>query len=290
MKVKNLYDIQGLRIAVENRKDKKGAASDIKLTKTDKAYNAIMKNNLDKIEKDAVKALKPYVEGTEIWKQFLEGVTGIGTKMAAVILSEFDIHRGSTVSKLWAVSGLGMEKKFCVTYRDHKCKEEEDGKLTVTKKVTKWETKEVWATSPGSAKGVVPKPREEKIEREFKEDPVRIGSEEEVQRKRKGQYPSYNAFLKTKLCGVMMPNMIRISKRKVITPPKYVGIYEDYRKRLDSGERYKDWTKAHCYNAAIRYSVKMFLIDLYVAWRTVEGLTVRPPYVEEKLGMEPHGS
>jgi hypothetical protein len=30
--------------------------------------------------------------------------------------------------------------------------------------------------------------------------------------------------------------------------------------------------------------VKEFLKDLYVAWRTLEGLTVREPYQVEKLG------
>ena len=32
-----------------------------------------------------------------------------------------------------------------------------------------------------------------------------------------------------------------------------------------------------------RYMIKMFLQDLYVAWRTLEGLSVRKPYAEEYL-------
>lgn len=35
---------------------------------------------------------------------------------------------------------------------------------------------------------------------------------------------------------------------------------------------------------AMRYMVKRFLVDLYVAWRTIEGLTVEPEYNEGKLG------
>jgi hypothetical protein len=30
--------------------------------------------------------------------------------------------------------------------------------------------------------------------------------------------------------------------------------------------------------------IKMFVKDLYVAWRTIEGLEVRKPYQEEYLG------
>ena len=32
-----------------------------------------------------------------------------------------------------------------------------------------------------------------------------------------------------------------------------------------------------------RYMVKWFLIDLYVNWRAIEGLTSREPYQDEKL-------
>lgn len=40
----------------------------------------------------------------------------------------------------------------------------------------------------------------------------------------------------------------------------------------------------HRHNAAARYCAKMFLAQLYVEWRTLAGLPVRPPYHEEKLG------
>jgi hypothetical protein len=30
--------------------------------------------------------------------------------------------------------------------------------------------------------------------------------------------------------------------------------------------------------------VKIFLVDLYTAWRTIEGLPVEPSYAEGKLG------
>ena len=40
----------------------------------------------------------------------------------------------------------------------------------------------------------------------------------------------------------------------------------------------------HRHNAAIRYMIKQFAMDLYVEWRTIEGLEVRPSYSEEFLG------
>jgi len=37
---------------------------------------------------------------------------------------------------------------------------------------------------------------------------------------------------------------------------------------------------------ARRVMIKAFLRDMYVAWRTLEGLPVRPPYQQEYLGHE----
>jgi hypothetical protein len=47
---------------------------------------------------------------------------------------------------------------------------------------------------------------------------------------------------------------------------------------------------AHRHNAALRYMCKMFLTELYVKWRTIEGLSVRAPYAEEYLGRVHHTS
>ena len=45
-------------------------------------------------------------------------------------------------------------------------------------------------------------------------------------------------------------------------------------------------TKGHLNNMAIRYTVKRFLVDLYTAWRTLEGLPVADEYSKGKLGIE----
>jgi hypothetical protein len=45
-------------------------------------------------------------------------------------------------------------------------------------------------------------------------------------------------------------------------------------------------SKGQRHNMAMRYMVKMFLIDLYTKWRTLEGLPVSVPYSEAKLGIK----
>ena len=106
----------------------------------------------------------------------------------------------------------------------------------------------------------------------------------------KGFRCPYNQFLKDDLLGRLGPSFL-----KAHSP--YCEHYYNMRQRLESmdwGEAAKNPTdpkkpKAnHQHRAANRYMVKMYLIDLYVAWRTVEGLPVREPYAAEYLGRGHH--
>lgn len=49
-------------------------------------------------------------------------------------------------------------------------------------------------------------------------------------------------------------------------------------------------SQAHRHNAAKRYMIKQFLLELHKQWRKLEGLEVRPPYAEEYLGIKHHES
>jgi len=89
---------------------------------------------------------------------------------------------------------------------------------------------------------------------------------------------TFNPFLKTKLTGVLGPSFLRAGDNK------YSAIYRDYKHRLESHATHSEASKGKRHNMAIRYMVKMFLIDLYTAWRPLEGLPVSLPYHEAKLG------
>jgi hypothetical protein len=91
---------------------------------------------------------------------------------------------------------------------------------------------------------------------------------------------TFNPFLKTKLLGVLGPCLLRAGE------PKYSNIYKQYKHRLENHITYKDVSKGHRHNMAMRYMVKMFLIDLWTTWRTLEKLPVSKTYQEEKLGMK----
>jgi hypothetical protein len=96
---------------------------------------------------------------------------------------------------------------------------------------------------------------------------------------------TFNPFLKTKIMGVLASSFIKCGN------DTYEPIYRQYKHRLESHPVYgaEDVSKGRRHNMAMRYMVKMFLIDLYKAWRALEGLEVKPPYHEAKLGMM-HGA
>lgn len=94
---------------------------------------------------------------------------------------------------------------------------------------------------------------------------------------------TFNPFLKTKLTGVLGPSFLKVRESP------YKDAYYDYKHRLESHAKYgvdTDTSKGRRHNMAIRYAVKRFLVDLYVAWRTIEGLPVAEEYSKAKLGIE----
>jgi len=99
---------------------------------------------------------------------------------------------------------------------------------------------------------------------------------------------TFNPFLKTKLVGVLSGSFLKSGS-------SYNEHYYNYKNRIQSRqspgtnrqplpEGEQPWSKIRIHRAALRYMVKMFLIDLYVKWRTLEGLPVTKTYHEDKLG------
>ncbi len=93
---------------------------------------------------------------------------------------------------------------------------------------------------------------------------------------------TFNPFLKTKLIGVLGSSFIKQSPEKCI----YRGVYDNYKNRLENHPDHVEKSKGHRHNMAVRYMIKMFIIDLYKTWRKLEGLEVYPPYHEAKLGLK----
>lgn len=96
---------------------------------------------------------------------------------------------------------------------------------------------------------------------------------------------TFNPFLKTKLIGVLGTSFVRQVKPE---PSYYRSIYDNYKHRIENMDAHKEKTKGHRNNMAVRYVVKMFLQDLWLKWREVEGLPITQPYHEAVLGHTHH--
>lgn len=119
---------------------------------------------------------------------------------------------------------------------------------------------------------------------------------------------TYNPWLKMKLLGALGPSFLRSNspwraefdnyKHRIMSDPNREKIALNEWKKLHKASKDEGstvhmadfWSPGRIKNAALRYMVKQFLADLWVKWRTLEGLPVSEPYAVAKLGMRPHGS
>lgn len=221
-------------------------------------YTALLES-----ENRLLKTLSDSVKQFPIWNAFMSDVKGCGPLMAAVIISYIDIEKATYPSSIYRFAGLDVVP--VTTQRDYdpgvdKMEDalpmyEDDGSEHFVVEETKYEGR-----SRKSA---------HLVEHTYKD-------KEGNEKKRRGI--SFNPFLKTKLIGVLGTSFIKCGG-------KYREIYDDYKNRLNNRIDTKDFTKAHKHNMAIRYAVKRFLADLYIAWRTLEGLEVHEEYAAAKLGI-----
>ena len=250
--VRFFYDMQKLRIQSGARGSRKADTAEAQLSKKAKKKLDEQSELLHQLERNALWHITDLLKGVPIAEWLLE-IRGIGPTMAGVLLAEIDIARASTPSSLWRYCGLAVV----------------DGQAA---------------------------------------------------RRRKGEKLDFNPWLKSKVLKVMGECLIKSNS-------PYRKFYDDYKHRKQSqrvpcdhvayadapaeegkkpkrtkkqmtretcklcgGTDMKSWgnSDGHRHNAALRYMVKQFLVELWTKWRELEGLPIVPSYAEAKLGMR-HG-
>lgn len=222
-----------------------------------------------KIEKN----LKTLLQRFAFYNEWLEGVKGVGPNHAAWVIGEIDIrHKAHTVSNIWQFAGMNPSDVL--------------GQVSVEKSKYKPEIGEVIGTLP---------PRQDGGER------LRVLTSTLIRgdKMTKGFLCPFNKRLRVALVGRLATSFIRAT-----TPTYYAAtFYRPYKARLENSDNitnhkvkgkteqraWKDVTLGHRDMAARRFMIKQFLKDVYVQWRTIEGLSVREPYAEEYLGKR-HGA
>lgn len=105
------YDYQDMRIRTSNRLalKKDDTAQDREapdLPAVDIMELVDIKNLTKDLEAKIDKGIAKCLKGNPVYEGFLKGVKGVGPVMAGVLLSEIDLEKATTVSKIWQYAGL----------------------------------------------------------------------------------------------------------------------------------------------------------------------------------------
>lgn len=263
-KVRYFYDIQRLRIQHQGRITPKAKDAGIQLHEGDVASIRRRFEQLLALEKAVLSDISQHLDTIPFYRETLSDkkrFKGIGPTMAGVLLAEIEIERQDTPSALWSFAGLAPVK----TRRCKKCQRV----AIVDKKHTNGGEKLYKHEGKAAVKGC-PHP--------FPESQTFQSGR--AARPTAGEKLPYNAFLRAKMCGVLGPVLLQVGS-------PWRSFYDDYRHRKESA----GWgvSKGHRHQAAIRYMIKMLLLEIWKEYRAHEGLPVRPPYQEEYLG-HTHGA
>lgn len=256
-KVKYFYDLQRLRIQAAGRGKPKGDDNEIQLNEIDLHLLEVRAQSLSLAEKLALQDIADHLSTDGFYRSFLKGVKGVGPTMAGVILSEIDITRADTASKVWAYAGLApVPARRC-----KKCNQIVKARAFNVAMGEGASYEHTWKTIPKGCKKVI-----------SHKDAY---ASARAARPEKGQKLPYNKFLKTKLIGVLAGCLLKCNS-------PYRKFYDDYKHRWESAG--KGMSDGHRHNAAMRYMIKMLLLDIWREWRTFEKLPVRDSYQEQYLG------
>ena len=250
-------DFQAMRKRMDNRIARKADGTDQNhenmaervMDERDRSTFEGVADAAHKQEADIEKALKKVLKRFPVYNEFLAKTKGVGPIAAGWIISEYDIERATTVSKLWQFTGLNPSM-----VPGKKRIENKDGTFSL----------------------------------------VPTGDMVRGDKLTAGHVAPFNKRLRTAMVGVLADGFIKAQNDYCM---RY---YYPYKARLEQEDSmvsevskagakpkdipWKDAKKGHRDRAAKRYMIKMFLRDLYVAWRTIEGLPVREPYAAEYLG------
>lgn len=194
------------------------------------------------------KELRDAVEEHPAWS-WLKSTKGVGHLLAARLLSRLDVTRAETPSAFWAYCGLATIPG--VAYRCAKCGLE-------TAYPVGYQSRGSHFSRRGSREcaGI--------LEQVTDGRPVRVAP----RRGALGGRGSYDAHAR-KSCYLLGVSFLRCAS-------EYRSYYDSERERLAKSR--PGWTPKRAHLASLRKMQKMFLKDLWLAWRRVESLPIVPPY------------
>lgn len=267
-KVRYFYDCQTMKNQIGGRIRPKSKDAQVNLTKEDMAILEFREEHFLRAEKKALRDIEDHLKLYGFYAEILSDkkrFRGMGPTLAGVILSENDITRQNTVSQMWAFGGLAPVP----AYRCNECRQvvEAVDPGVATPSAFKHSKNAV------NVKCSLGTPAALKLGFSLTERQVHASGKQ--MKGKRGEKLPYNAFLRSKYCGVLGACLLKSG-----SPWRYY--YDNYKKRWEDAG--KGVSPGHRHNAAIRYMVKMLLLEIWMEWRKFEGLDTRAPYSEEYLG------
>ena len=272
-KVRMFYDLQRLRLQSGGRTKPQTESGKIQLHEVDIAILERRSHELHIAERHALADVAAHLRTIPFYRDVLSDkkrFRGIGFTMAGVILSEFEIERQDTPSKMWAFAGLApVAARRCRTCHAvvEPVKDESGFRHTAER---------ARPTTPGAPP---PKPRAA-----APKCPTIISITETFESGRaqhpvSGQKLNYNAWLRAKLVGVLADVLIKVDS-------PWRAHYDTYKARKAAA----GWGRsdAHRHAASKRFMIKMLLLEIWRDWRAFLGLPVREPYHVEFQGGHRH--
>lgn len=277
---------------------------------------------IERDERNQFSQLEEALIPLPIYQTFLKDQIGIGPAMAAVLVSYFDPHKAERISNFWSYAGLDVVNKeyFVANCNEIEASEEID-KLTINDPRRNLVIGEPVAAEDGKsleelkAEGLVgiyevigrgrSRRAEHLIDRTYIKKDGSEGTRKSV---------TYNPWLKSRLLGALATSFLRTKncpwhdqytnyKQRITNDPNRLKvssvIYKKAYRKIADGEEFKVgeevfrditkfWPPLRIHRAAMRFMIKMFLIEFWIAWRKVEGLKVTPTYHEAVLGHVHH--
>jgi hypothetical protein len=209
--------------------------------------------SIEREEAKQFRLLEVQLNKIPIYTEYLQHQKGIGPAMAGVIIGWFDPHKARHASSFWKFAGLDTGP---------------DGR--------------------GRSRRA-----EHLVQREYVDRNGDTKTRNSI---------TYDPFVKTKMMGVLAGSFIKLGspwrhvydgyKHRLQSDPGRIKVdLVEWKKRRSRGEDISSlWTPGRIDTASKRYMIKMFLADLWLKWRALEGLPVSEPYAIAKLKQRPHAA
>jgi len=278
-------------------------------------------------EEAQFKMLPKILSGIPVYDKFLADIVGIGNQLAGVIISEIDISRSEYPSSLWKYTGIDCVNVGFYTDdagKEHTVRAETidayfaingdevtmlaEGKYPVLVKSVGRSRKDFCLVSREyTNKQGVSAVRDSITYNPFLKtklvgvlgtsflragvtfvDGVKMGAGVRLKHAKSMGFVEKDEDDDDKMSDRVIAFLRKKGCKVEFTPSYYGKFYYDYKERIENSPHHFDKTDLHRHNMAIRFMIKRFLVDLYKAWRALEGLPVAEEYSAAKLNM-PHG-